>query len=305
VLILLRKATATALAALAIAPVFAAAQEVEAPTSDARHSLDDAWWTGPMLAPSAATLPRGHFLIEPYLFDVISQGNFDRDGTRRSSAHTHGFGSLTYMNYGLLDKITVGVIPTAGYNVVQRGASSSGVQLGDVTLQAQYRLTQFREGRWIPATSVAVQETFPTGQYDRLGNRSSNGLGSGTHTTAVAFYSQMYFWLPNDRILRLRLNASQAFSSDVCLKGVSVYGTGTGFVGRAAPGTFFFIDASWEYSVTRRWVLALDAVYRHDNDTHVSGYDILAAVSAPAPATIRFDLGSRETFALAPSNQKS
>ena len=43
------------------------------PSQNVHQSLDDAWWTGPMLAPSAATLPRGHFLIEPYLFDVIVQ----------------------------------------------------------------------------------------------------------------------------------------------------------------------------------------------------------------------------------------
>ena len=44
-----------------------AQQEASAPSSVAvvGQSLDDAWWTGPMLAPSAATLPRGHFLIEP------------------------------------------------------------------------------------------------------------------------------------------------------------------------------------------------------------------------------------------------
>jgi hypothetical protein len=52
-------------------------------------------------------------------------------------------------------------------------------------------------------------------------------------------------------------------------------------------------------------VLALDAVYRHDNDTRVSGRDILAAGSAPASPTIRFDLGSRETFALAPAFEYS
>ncbi len=42
-----------------------AQQETSAPSSVVRQSRDDAWWTGPMLAPSAATLPRGHFLIEP------------------------------------------------------------------------------------------------------------------------------------------------------------------------------------------------------------------------------------------------
>jgi hypothetical protein len=41
------------------------AQVASAQNPSARQSLDDAWWTGPMLAPSAATLLQGHFLIEP------------------------------------------------------------------------------------------------------------------------------------------------------------------------------------------------------------------------------------------------
>ncbi|MBV8306567.1 MAG: transporter, partial [Gammaproteobacteria bacterium] len=47
-------------AALLCAGAPAAAQEVQ-------QSRQDAWWTGPMLAPNAATLPQGHALIEPYL----------------------------------------------------------------------------------------------------------------------------------------------------------------------------------------------------------------------------------------------
>lgn len=46
--------------------------------------MDDAWWTGRMLATLAATLPRGHFLIDPYLYDVTMQCRFDIDGVRRS-----------------------------------------------------------------------------------------------------------------------------------------------------------------------------------------------------------------------------
>src|SRR5216683_1850901 len=125
-----------------------AQQQTSRPSSVVRQALDDAWWTGPMLAPSAATLPRGHFLIEPYLYDVIG-------------SHSNGFGSLTYVNYGLADRVTVGLIPTAGFNVVSNGPSSSRVGLGDVTLQAQCRLTTFHVGNWIPTTAVSVQETLP------------------------------------------------------------------------------------------------------------------------------------------------
>lgn len=269
-----------------------AQQEVSPPTSVVRQSLDDAWWTGPMLAPSAATLPRGHVLIEPYLYDVISP-------------HSHGFGSLTYVNYGLVDRVTVGMIPTAGFNKVSNGPSSSGVGLGDLTLQTQYRLTKFHEGSWIPTTSVAVQETLPTGKFDRLGDRPGDGLGSGAFTTTLALYSQTYFWLPNHRILRMRFNLSEAFSSNVNIEDVSVYGTEAGFRGHAEPGNSFLVDASFEYSLTRRWVLAFDVTYRHNGNTRVIGFDAPSRNRVQNPSGIQTDSGSSEAFGFAPAIEYS
>ena len=164
-----RKTIRNAFAVLALMFGLVSTQVASAQNSSDRQSLDDAWWTGPMLAPSAATLPQGHFLIEPYLYDVIQQGQYDRDGVKRKAAESNGFGSLTYVNYGLTDKLTIGVIPTFGYNRVNGAPSSSSVEMGDVTVQGQYRLTKFHEGSWIPTTSFAVQETFPSGQIRPAG----------------------------------------------------------------------------------------------------------------------------------------
>jgi hypothetical protein len=289
---------------LGLVATLAGAQEVHAPCV-ARQSLDDAWWTGPMLAPSAATLPRGHFLIEPYVFDVVGQGRYDGDGVRRSAPHSNGFGSLTYMLYGLADKVTIGLIPTAGYNEVSNGGSSSGVRLGDVSVQAQYRLTQFHPGRWIPTTSLAVQETLPAGKYDRLGTRPSDGLGSGAYTTTLALYSQTYFWLPNGRILRMRFNVSQGISSSVSLKDASVYGTAAGFRGHAQPGSSSSVDGSWEYSLTRRWVLAFELTYRHDRNTRVTGYNIVGSQGVLNPPGIQLDSGSSDAFGVVPAIEYS
>ncbi len=223
-----------------------------------RQPLGDAWWTGPMLAASAGTLPQGHVLIEPYLYDV-------------TAPHTNGFASRTYLVYGLLDRLSVGLIPIFGFNQVSNGPSSSGVGIGDLTAQAQYRLTQFHPGGWVPTTSLIVQEAFPTGKFDELGARPSNGFGAGAYTTTVALYSQTYFWMPNGRILRTRLNLSQSFSSEVGVKGVSVYGTGPTFVGHAWPGNTSYVDAAAEYSMTRSWVLALDVTYSHAGSTRLTG----------------------------------
>src|SRR3569623_2295907 len=72
-------------------------------SSHVDQSLDDAWWTGPMLAASPNTLPHGHILVEPYFFDV-------------KTAHADGFGTLTFALVGVTDRLTMGSIITTGLN---------------------------------------------------------------------------------------------------------------------------------------------------------------------------------------------
>ena len=252
--------------------------------AQSRESLDDAWWTGPIMAPSAGALPRGHFLFEPYVFDVIKP-------------HSHYYGSLTYINAGLGDGITVGLIPTFGYSRAGYGGNSTRVGLGDWSVLGQYLLTQFHTGSRIPTTSVAIQQTFPTGKYDDLGSRPGDGLGAGAYTTQVSLYSQTYFWMPNGRILRTRLDLSESFSSRPRVNGVSVYGTPDSFHGSARPGNAFFGDLANEYSLTQRWVLALDLVYLAAGNTHVEG-------NVNAPVTMKgfvLNSGSSNAFAAAPA----
>jgi hypothetical protein len=142
---------------------------------------------------------------------------------------------------------------------------------------------------------------LPTGKYDRLGDRPSDALGSGAYATTLAFYSQTYFWLPNGRILRMRFNVSQGFSNNVNVQDVSVYGTGAGFRGHAKPGSPLFANGAWEYSLTRRWVLALDVTYRHDGSTSVTGYSLLNPGSVQNAPSIRLNTGSSDAFGFAPA----
>lgn len=281
---------------LAMTACLAAAQQAAVSSPSVYQALNDAWWTGPLLAPSANTLPRGHVLIEPYLYDVISQGFYDAAGKRQPAPRVNGFGSLTYINYGLTNRFTVGLIPVFGYNQVSGGPDSTHIDVGDFTIQAQYRLHLFREGGWIPTTSIAVQQVLPTGEHDNLGSRPNDGLGSGAYTTTLCFYTQSFYWMPTGRILRARFNVTQSFSRQVSLQNISVYGTSEGFRGHANPGAALFVDLAGEYSVTRRWVLAADATFRHQYNTAVNGYDI----SNPG-AAIFLNSGPTQAFALAPA----
>jgi len=277
----------------------ASAAETQSTAQVSQQSLDDAWWTGPILAAGAGTLPQGHALVEPYVYDVIRYGRYDNDGDERSAARAHSYGSLTYILYGVTDRFTAGLIPTFGYNRVNGGRDSSGIQLGDVSIQGQYRLTQFQQGRPIPTVSLVVQQTLPTGKYDRLGESVNDGLGSGANTTTLALYSQYYIWMPNGRILRSRFNVSYAISDDVDVEDVSVYGTSEGFRGTAHPGDVLTINSAWEYSITREWVLALDLIYQHDANTRLEG--IQADPATGDPRRIDEDFGTAWRFGMAPA----
>jgi hypothetical protein len=288
-----------AVGALMAAASHAVAEEI--PRAADRQSLDDAWWTGPIIAAGATTLPRGHFLVEPYFYDVIRYGRYDSDGEERDATRVDGFGSLTYALYGLTDDFTVGMIPTFGYNVDSSGPDSSGIGVGDLSLQAQYQLSRFREGSRVPTTSLVLQQGFPIGKYDRLGDRPGDGLGSGAYTTMLGLYSQYYFWMPNGRILRTRLNLTYSILGDADVADVSVYGTAEGFRGHASPGNSSSVTLSGEYSITRNWVLALDLYYQHDDNTRVSGYRMEDVDGVPQRVNIAENSGTSWRFAIAPA----
>lgn len=296
------RTAALALLALSLSLMAGDAAANDSTTESAdRQSLDDAWWTGPIVAAGASTLPPGRALIEPYVFDAITRGRYDSDGNYRGSDTTHSFGSLTYMLYGVTDGFTAGVIPTFGFNDVSSGADSSGIGVGDVTLQGQFRLSQFREGRRVPTSSLVLQQTLPTGKYDQLGTRLSDGLGAGAYTTSLAIHSQYYLWMPNGRILRTRFNVAYAVSDSVDVADTSVYGTSQGFRGRAEPGDGFSVYSAWEYSVTRNWVLALDVFYRREANTRIRGTDLVTVNGEAQRVPFEADTGSAWRLGIAPA----
>ncbi|MBN9544249.1 MAG: transporter [Alphaproteobacteria bacterium] len=259
----------------------------------ARQSLDDAWWTGPLLAPTAGTLPVGHFLFEPYFYDAIPTAAVDAAGHSHPVARANNFGSQSYFLYGLADRFTVGLIPRFGFKDADDGLGSASVNAGDLTLQAQYQLTRFEEGGFLPTISVNLGETLPTGAYDRL-DRFADGFGAGAYTTTLSLYSQTYFWMPNGRILRTRLNLSYALSDTVDLMDRSVYGTMPGFRGHASPGGSAVADLAFEYSIDRNWVAAMDFWLEQDENTRVTG-------NYPGAPRMVSDLGRARIFYVAPA----
>lgn len=269
--------------------------------SNEREALDDAWWTGPIFAASAATLPQGHFLIEPVFYDSISYGSYDNRWAEHASPHTNAIRSFTFLMYGVTDTFMAGLLPKFGYDQVS-GSARSGLGAGDTTIRLQYRLVQSQEGRPMPGLSFVLDETFPTGKYQELGASPGDGLGTGAFKTTASVYSQYYFWIGDGRILRARLDVAYGFTdTQIKVKNVSVYGTRAGFRGSVSPGNTFVADIACEYSLTRNWVPALDVIYERDGSTELRRFDSALSPSALFSAGAETLSGSGNAISLAPA----
>ena len=243
------------------------------------QALDDSWWTGPLITNSAGAMGQGNMLLETYLYDVST----------RDSDTVHSF---TYFLYGLTDRLTASVAPDFAWTSAKNGADSSGPHLGDVTLQAQYTLVAMDMEKSLPDIALGVVQNLPTGKYDKL-NRLSDGFGTGSYATTLALYSQMLWWMPTGRLLRTRFDVAETFTPRVPVEGASVYGTGADFLGHAAPGNQFSVQASFEYSFTCEWVLAADLFYNHTDPTETA--------DAQSALPVRLMSGNSDTFGYAPA----
>jgi Putative MetA-pathway of phenol degradation len=246
-----------------------------------RQSLDEAWWTGPMLAASPKGPGEGHALTETYMYDQVA----DQSQSLRS---------YSYLLYGVSDRFTLGLIPIFGFNEANGNHTKFGIS--DLTFQAQYTVTDFNPDTGMPIIALVLRQSVGTGRYDRL-TEATQAFGAGAGATSLGLFSQDYVWLPNGRLLRVRADVLASVSQQAHAQDISVFNTPQGFDGRARPGDAVSLDASLEYSLTRSWVLATDLLYDHGDTTHVDG--------AVTGNSLRYALGSSDGFGLAPALEYS
>ena len=249
-------AVAAALVCLMPCPARAETSSDASEAERYREAMNNARWTGPLLASNANTLPKGHFYTEPYFFDVISGGD-------------HHPGSSGFYQYGLLDNWTVGVQPFFSLGTQPHNRE---VAIGDFKLLSQVRLSNFTPDHRVPSVALVTNLVLPTGKDDHLG-AFKQGHGSGSFAPEIGINIQQYFLLPNGRLLRGRINVLQQFPLRHEVSGRSVFGTGPEFRGHARPGSKTTLIAGAEYSLTKEWVLAFDVEADFWGRTKVDGRD--------------------------------
>lgn len=253
--------------------------QAEKDFQDAKQMFNP-WYTGPLLAPSAHLIPKGVANIQPYLFLTGNYGHYTNSGSNESMPTLFNVNPQIIGLVGVLEHMEAVIAIQANYNSQNH---ESSFNFGDMSVGLGFDL--LREKPYVPALLLSIQETFPTGKYQKL-NPSKGGVdatGAGTYSTKVGLnFSKLVWWWIPAHPMSFRLAVSYSFPSIVHVKGFNAYGGGYGTDGRVHPGQSLGIDFGYEYSFTQHWAGALDIVYTYKLESHFSGKQGVDANGQPA-----------------------
>ncbi len=246
------------------------------------------FYTGPLLAPSAHTVPYGYFNTQPYYFLTKNYGTYSRSwrkqGTRSNLQHRF----LTVLQYGLTNFMDIDLTVQAFLN---RNRDQHFFGYGDTNLATGIQLLEGVIETVIPSCVMQVSMNFPSGKYRhmRASKQGTDATGSGAYGVGASLNFQKNF----NSIFRrdidptkyhpflFRWSFAYTINSRTTVKGINAYGGAPGTEGTVKVGNNFTSIFAWEFSLTKRWVFATDWQYTATAPSKFSGNNGGAVVGTP------------------------
>ena len=260
-------------------------------------SMFNPWYTGPLITPSASMMPVANGNIQPYLYiaDNYASFNEDRHSVSLPNNLVQVIGQMVVQT-GVTDTVDFVLVP-GGVANWQNGHNGGGF----LDLISTIGFLVHKQTPYTPQVKFTITETFPTGKYQNL---SFNGLnlnstGGGTYSTQFGLtIAKLFFW-STQHPLNTRLFCGYEFSTTVHVENFNSYGGGFGTRGTVRPGNQFSTDLGLEVSLTQRWVLAMDIVYKATNRTEFFGHPGFTTEGGTTPASVGG--GFSDNLSLAPA----
>lgn len=256
------------------------------------------WFTGPLLAPSAYTIPQGHFNIEPYLYVIADTGKYD------SHWHCHDIETIwpsytqEFFQVGITPWLDFQISPTLFYNYT----SGAGMwEFGDLPLGFDIQL--FKRIRpldeWSTAMLLTVKETIPSGKYQNL-NPKKKGTdigGQGSWQTTFELDWGNLFYIGHNRFITWRNSLQYTYPAPVHVKNLNSYGGSVGTNGTVYPAQTLSFDTAIEITLNQNWVFAMDFVGTWTTRSRFTGK---TSVVNTAPASAQFSLAPAIEYNFSP-----
>jgi hypothetical protein len=254
----------------------------------------DPWYTGSLFSFDAENTPKNVFSTQPYLFVTTNYGFYEDNFSYQSipkevvvtplNVFYYGFTSFWDMELTLLTKSSF-------------RQSKSSTRFGDCSLLFGFQI--LNETKKLPYLRLLIQETFPTGKYDKSdpGKNLTDLSGMGSFFTQIGFATEkIHNWFYNHPF-RTRWNFLIGIPSKVKVQGINSYGGTLNTNGIVKQGIQFFLLFSPELSLTKRWVITTDVIYIKQLNGSFSGNQGNEANETKALLSTE----QEDTFQLAPA----
>lgn len=236
------------------------------------------FYSGPLLAPSAYTVPKGKINVQPYFFWQRNWGIYDRTWHRVRTRSSLQFKFLSVFQLGVTDFLDLNSTIQA---VLNRKEDQHHFGYGDTSFLVGLQLLDGIRGKAMPACKLLAGVIFPTGKYDGLLEQrlGIDATGAGSYGTTFSLNFQKNFnYLIKDTSdpkashpFRIRWNFGYTISSNTHVKGISAYGGDKNTRGTVHVGNNLSSIFAWEYSFNRFWVFATDWQYTFSSKSTFSG----------------------------------
>lgn len=218
---------------------------------------DAPWYTGPLLTPSSKVVTGGNYNIEPYTYWTSFYGRYDKNSHAVSGPRIFQVTNQVTYKIGLNKKMDISGSFQSYYTETEHVHSSG---FNDTLLGLEYQLYLSKPDEWIPNIKLSVAEIFPTGRYQHLKafKLGTDSGGMGAFLTAAGVTIGKIIHIHDVHFLSLRLNCNTVFKGRARVKGINAYGGDPTTFGKISVGSTCIVQGSFEYTVTRHWVLACD-----------------------------------------------
>jgi hypothetical protein len=268
---------------------FLCASSLQAVQIPAHHSatphptIPDPWFTGPLLAPSALTIPPGHYNIEPYIYITAYGGHYDSHW-KRVQAETFWMNEFQpSLQFGLNDWLDFQFNPTLIYNYT-KGAGKWVIGDMPIGFDIQLYRTSRLITQWNIGVKLALRETIPLGKYQKLDPKKhlTDVGGEGSWQTGIGIIWGNVFYLGGKHFATWRNSFQYTFPSPAHVKNLNAFGGGPGTKGTAYPAQNFQVDTAIEITLSQNWAFAMDMVGTWSGKTHFKGKTRFPMKSPPS-----------------------
>lgn len=237
-------------------PVFASSLDSKTSATDYQQ-----WFTGPILTPTPITMPVGHPGLETAWLVGETYGHYN--------SHWHVVHTPSIWCTGPYVDFQVGLNKFLGAEYI--GALLTNFCRGthythliDSIFRVGFQISIDQKDKWVPDFRILLQETVPTGKYQKLNpNRHGTDLsGQGSFQTGIHFAFQKLFHPIKDHDLRLRWTFGYFVPASVKVTGLNYLGGSAETKGKVFPGQFFTGYICGEFALSRRWALCVESNYQ-------------------------------------------